>query len=207
MEPLIRDITTGRRGILDGGHTIVQDDVRARLVRRGRLLEYFTIAYNSLEGLIAVVAGLLAGSIALMGFGLDSMIEVTSAFALLWRLRADVDEARRERAEAISLRIVGICFLALAVYVGYDALTSLSSSEAPKQSFPGIILAALSLVIMPLLARTKRKVAMAINSNALRADARQTDLCTYLSAILLNGLLLNAFLGWWWAELTCTSLG
>src|SRR6266487_3371836 len=92
---------------------------RASLIRRGRRLEYFTIAYNSLEGFIAIIAGLMAGSIALVGFGFDSLIEVTSGAALLWRLRADVDEGRRERVEAVTLRIVGICFLALALYVGY----------------------------------------------------------------------------------------
>ena len=173
---------------------------RARLIRRGQLLEYFTIGYNSLEGLIAIAAGLIAGSIALVGFGFDSIIEVTSGAALLWRLHADVDEARRERAEAIALRIVGVCFLALTAYVSYDSIKSLIRREPPEESIPGIILAVASLIIMPLLVRAKRKVARAINSNALAADAKQTELCTYLSAILLGGLLLNLLLGWWWAD-------
>jgi divalent metal cation (Fe/Co/Zn/Cd) transporter len=173
---------------------------RAHLVRRGRWLEYFTIGYNSLEGLIAVVAGLIAGSIALVGFGFDSLIEVTSGTVLLWRLHSDVDEARRERVEAISLRIVGVCFVVLAVYVSYDSVKSLIKREAPEESLVGIVLAAVSLVIMPLLVRAKRKVARAINSAALMADSKQTELCTYLSAILLGGLLLNALLGWWWAD-------
>jgi cation diffusion facilitator family transporter len=173
---------------------------RADLVRRGRWLEYFTIGYNSLEGLIAVGAGLMAGSIALVGFGFDSLIEVTSGTVLLWRLRADVDEARRERVEAISLRIVGVCFVVLAVYVTYDSVKSLIKREAPEESLVGIILAAVSLVVMPLLVRAKRKVARGINSGALMADSKQTELCTYLSAILLGGLLLNALLGWWWAD-------
>ena len=173
---------------------------RASLVRRGRRLEYFTIVYNSLEGLIAAVAGLVAGSIALVGFGFDSLIEVTSGSILLWRLHADVDEERRERVEAISLRIVGVCFVVLAIYVTYDSVKSLIRREAPEESLVGIILAAVSLVIMPLLVRAKRKVARAINSNALMADSKQTELCTYLSAILLGGLLLNALLGWWWAD-------
>jgi divalent metal cation (Fe/Co/Zn/Cd) transporter len=173
---------------------------RAHLVRRGRWLEYFTIGYNSLEGLIAVVAGLIAGSIALVGFGFDSLIEVTSGTVLLWRLHSDVDEARRERVEAISLRIVGVCFVVLAVYVSYDSVKSLIKREAPEESLVGIVLAAVSLVIMPLLVRAKRKVARAINSGALMADSKQTELCTYLSAILLGGLLLNALLGWWWAD-------
>lgn len=173
---------------------------RASLVRRGRFLEYFTIGYNSLEGLIAVVAGLIAGSIALVGFGFDSLIEVTSGVALLWRLHADVDEDRRERVEAISLRIVGVCFVALALYVTTESIESLLRHEAPKESLVGIILAAVSLVVMPLLVKAKRKVARGINSGALMADSKQTELCTYLSAILLAGLLLNALLGWWWAD-------
>ena len=173
---------------------------RTALIRRGRYLEYFTIAYNSLEGLIAVVAGVIAGSIALVGFGFDSLIEVTSGAVLLWRLHADIDEARRERVEAISLRIVGACFVLLAIYVTYDSVKSLVRREAPEESVVGIVLATVSLLIMPLLVRAKRKVARAIKSDALMADSKQTELCTYLSAILLGGLLLNALFGWWWAD-------
>lgn len=173
---------------------------RPALIRKGRKLEYFTIVYNSLEGLIAVTAGLIAGSIALVGFGFDSLIEVTSGAVLLWRLHADVDEARRERVEAISLRIVGACFVLLAIYVSYDSVKSLIRREAPEESVVGIGLAAVSLVVMPLLVRAKRKVARAIKSRALIADSKQTELCTYLSAILLGGLLLNSLLGWWWAD-------
>lgn len=173
---------------------------RAGLVRRGRYLEYFTIAYNSLEGLIAVSAGLIAGSIALVGFGFDSLIEVTSGAILVWRLHADVDEARRERIEAISVRLVGVCFVLLALYVTYDSVKSLITREVPRESIVGIILAAVSVVVMPLLVRAKRKVARGINSGALMADSKQTELCTYLSAILLGGLLLNALVGWWWAD-------
>ena len=173
---------------------------RADLVRRGRWLEYFTIIYNSLEGIIAIGAGVVAGSIALVGFGFDSLIEVTSGAALLWRLHADVDKERRERVEAISLRIVGLCFVVLAIYVGFDSIKSLWKQETPAASLPGIVLAAISLVVMPLLVRAKRKVARGIKSNALMADSKQTELCTYLSAILLGGLLLNALLGWWWAD-------
>lgn len=173
---------------------------RAVLVKRGRWLEYFTIGYNSLEGLIAVGAGLIAGSIALVGFGFDSLIEVTSGSVLLWRLHADLDEDRRERVEAISLKIVGALFVLLALYVTYESLKSLIRREAPEESLVGIVLASVSLVIMPLLVRAKRRVARAINSGALMADSKQTELCTYLSAILLGGLLLNAILGWWWAD-------
>lgn len=173
---------------------------RTTLIKRGRYLEYFTIGYNSIEGLIALGAGVVASSIALVGFGFDSLIEVTSGAVLLWRLYADVDEARRERVEAISLRVVGICFIVLALYVIQDSVWSLLKREAPDESLVGIILAAVSLVVMPLLVRAKRKVARGINSGALMADSKQTELCTYLSAILLGGLLLNAVLGWWWAD-------
>jgi divalent metal cation (Fe/Co/Zn/Cd) transporter len=178
----------------------LQSRNRADLVRRGRYLEYFTIGYNSLEGLIAVAAGLLAGSIALVGFGFDSLIEVTSGAVLLWRLHADLDEERRERVETISLRIVGACFVLLAIYVSFDSVKSLIRREAPQESIVGIVLAAVSLIVMPLLVRAKRRVARGINSAALMADSKQTELCTYLSAILLGGLLLNALLGWWWAD-------
>lgn len=173
---------------------------RSELVKRGRRLEYFTIAYNTLEGVIAVVAGLIAGSIALVGFGFDSLIEVTSAVALVWRLHSDADESRRERVEAITLRIVGACFLLLATYVTYDSIRSLVRREAPDESIPGIVLAVVSLIVMPLLVRAKRRVARRINSVALMADSKQTELCTYLSAILLAGLLLNSLAGWWWAD-------
>jgi len=172
---------------------------RAGLVRRGRLLEYLTVGWNSLEGLIAVGAGLAAGSIALVGFGFDSVIEVTSGLALLWRLHMDAPE-RRERAERTALKLVGWSFMLLGAYVAFDAVMSLVRREPPEASYLGIALAALSLVVMPLLARAKRRVAAGINSWALQADSRQTDICAYLSAILLGGLLLNALLGWWWAD-------
>jgi divalent metal cation (Fe/Co/Zn/Cd) transporter len=173
---------------------------RADIVKRGRKLEYFTIAYNGLEGLIAIVAGLFAGSIALIGFGFDSVIEVTSGGMLLWRLYADVNESLRERAERLSLRIVGFCFFALALYISYDSIALLVRQRAPERSIPGIVLALASLIVMPLLARAKRKVAGDIGSAAMKADARQTEFCTWLSAILLGGLVLNACLGWWWAD-------
>ncbi|MDT8070708.1 MAG: cation transporter [Terriglobia bacterium] len=174
---------------------------QAALVR-GRRLEYLTVGWNSLEAIASIVAGLLAGSIALVGFGLDSVIETSSGAALLWRLsHANERNAdTRERAERVALRIVGASFLALAAYVGYQAAKDLWTREVPEHSIPGIIIAALSLIAMPLLARAKRKVARTLNSNALHADSRQTDLCAYLSAILLGGLLLNFLLGWWWAD-------
>lgn len=178
----------------------IESVTRPALIRKGKQLEYFTIGYNSLEGLIAVTAGVLAGSIALVGFGFDSLIEVSSGVVLLWRLHADVDQQRRERIEAISLKLVGACFVLLAIYVSYDSISSLIRRKAPDQSLVGIVLAAVSLIVMPLLVRAKRRVARAIKSKALIADSKQTELCTYLSAILLGGLLLNALLGWWWAD-------
>ncbi len=169
-------------------------------MQRGRRLEYFTIAWNTLEGLVAIAAGVIAGSVSLVGFGIDSFIEVTSGAALLWRMSADADEHRRERIERITLRIVGACFLALAVYVGYEAASDLLRKRAPEHSLPGIILACVSLVVMPLLSRAKRGVASNLKSAAMRADAKQTQFCTYLSAILLGGLVLNAAFDLWWAD-------
>ena len=169
-------------------------------VRRGLQLSYATLAYNCLEGLIAILAGLAAGSIALVGFGADSLIEVTASLTAIWRLRSDSDTSRRERSERISLSIIGGLFLALAAYVAADAVRSLITREAPDASLVGVVLAAVSLVVMPLLANAKRRVAFAMGSGALAAESRQTMLCTYLSAILLCGLILNAALGWWWAD-------
>ena len=176
------------------------DATREGQVRRGRKLEYFTIVYNSLEGLISIIAGLVAGSVSLVGFGIDSAIEVTSGAALLWRLRHEFNPERRESVERITLKVVGLCFIALAAYILYDSASILVRHEAPERSIPGIALAAVSVVVMPLLARSKRQVAVKIGSAAMQADSRQTDFCTYLSAILLCGLLLNALFKWWWAD-------
>jgi len=173
---------------------------RRAMSERGRRLEYFTIAWNSLEGIVAVAAGAIAGSISLVGFGVDSFIEVVSGAALLWRMSIDAEEKRRERTEQLTLRIVGACFLVLAVYVGYEALSDLIHKKAAEYSLPGIIIACASLVAMPLLSRAKRQVASHLRSAAMKADAKQTQFCTYLSAILLGGLLLNAKFALWWAD-------
>ena len=141
--------------------------------------------------------GLFAGSIALVGFGLDSVIESSSGAILLWRLR---DGERGEQRERIALKLVGGSFLLLAAYVAFDAVKKIITREPPGVSYAGIGIAALSLVVMPILARAKRRVAADLNSRAMQADSRQTDLCAYLSAILLGGLLLNALAGWWWAD-------
>jgi divalent metal cation (Fe/Co/Zn/Cd) transporter len=173
---------------------------REAAAHRGRRLEYFTIAWNSLEGLIGIGAGMIAGSVSLIGFGIDSLIEVTSGATLLWRMSVDADAARRERNERLSLRIVGACFLALALYVAIEAVLDLGRKAAPERSVSGITLAVVSLIVMPVLSRAKKSVGNALSSAAMKADARQTDFCVYLSAILLVGLVLNATLGWWWAD-------
>jgi divalent metal cation (Fe/Co/Zn/Cd) transporter len=173
---------------------------RRAVVLRGQRLEYFTIAWNTLEGLVAVIAGAVAGSISLVGFGLDSFIEVTSGSVLLWRMSVDSDVHLRETNEKRALRFVGACFLLLAAYIAYDSILDLWSKRTPEHSIPGIVLACVSLVAMPLLSRAKRRVGRAMGSAAMHADAKQTEFCTYLSAILLVGLLLNAFLGWWWSD-------
>jgi divalent metal cation (Fe/Co/Zn/Cd) transporter len=173
---------------------------RTALAAQGRRLEYFTIGWNCLEGLAAISAGLIAGSISLVGFGADSFIEVTSGAALLWRMAGDVDPCQRERRERIALRIVGVCFLALAMYVARGALRDLLSHTPSDRSVVGIAVACVSLVVMPVLSRAKRRVGVALGSAAMHADARQTEFCTYLSAILLGGLVLNAVVGLWWAD-------
>lgn len=173
---------------------------RTVIAQRGKRLEYFTIAWNCIEGLVALIAGALAGSISLVGFGIDSFIEVTSGATLLWRMAVDSDEHSRESNERLSLRIVGACFLALSAYIAYESISDLIGRKAPERSIPGIILACVSLVVMPILSRAKKDVGRKLGSAAMNADAKQTDFCVYLSGILLAGLLLNAVSGWWWAD-------
>ena len=179
---------------------VAHDSDRQALVRRGRWLSVSTLAYNSLEGILAIVLGLSAGSVALFGFGIDSAIEVSASLVALWRLGADADASRRATVERISHRLIGCLFVALALYVGYDGTNSLLRHRAPEASGFGIVLAATSLVVMPYLAHEKRVVGAALGSRALVSESEQTSLCMYLSAILLGGLLLNALVGWWWAD-------
>src|SRR5690348_16236307 len=167
------------------------------LARKGRKLAYFTIAWNCLEGLASVVAGAFAGSISLVGFGIDSFIEVASGSAVLWRFSGGAGGAHREKA---TLRFIGICFVALAAYLSYESARALLRGTAPERSIPGVVIACASLVAMPLLSRAKKRVSAQLSSRAMHADAKQTDFCMWLSAILLAGLLLNALLGWWWAD-------
>lgn len=173
---------------------------REREVGRGRRLEYFTIAWNTVEGIVGVIAGMMAGSISLMGFGIDSFIEVLSGSTLLWRMSVDADVQQRRRNEKLALKIVGFCFVGLAVYIAYESGLDLLRHRAPEPSVPGIILACASLLVMPLLARAKHKVGVHLSSAAMHADAQQTEFCAYLSAILLGGLVMSAVFGLWWTD-------
>ena len=173
---------------------------REDYLRQGRRLEYFTVAYNSLEGVCSIVAGLIAGSVSLVGFGMDSIIEVASGAALIWRLQQDFDVRRREQVERTALRIVGLCFIALAAYILYESISTLVRRASPDRSNVGIVVAGASVVVMPLLARAKRRVALQLGSHAMQADSKQADFCGLLSAILLCGLLTNALFGWWWMD-------
>ena len=161
-----------------------------------------TIGWNSLEAVIAMVGGILAGSIALIGFGLDSMVEVASAVVIVWRLtRISTDRDGQERAERRAVRLIALSFYGIAVYVTVDAAsTLLGLRDEPQRSPLGLAITALSLVVMPTLAWAKRRVAARLGSVALRADAAQTQLCTYLSAVVLLGLAANALLNWWWMD-------
>ena len=176
---------------------ILAGTARSEQLRLGRWLEYFTLSWNLAEASVAVGAGLFAGSVALIGFGFDSLIESLSGTILLWRLQAIEGGEKRER---LAQRMVGVSFFLLALYVAFEAGKSLLHRDEPEASIVGIVLSVGSLIVMPLLARAKRRVAASLNSDALAADSRQTDICAYLSAILLGGLLLNALFGWWWAD-------
>jgi divalent metal cation (Fe/Co/Zn/Cd) transporter len=173
---------------------------RSAVVARGRRLEYLTIAWNGFEAAVALIAGLVAGSVALVGFGMDSVIESGSAGILLWRLRSDGDAAQRERSEQMARRLVGACFLMLAGYVAVESVHALWTRERAARSVAGILIAVAAIIVMPLLARAKRRVAVELGSRAMHSDSRQADFCAYLSAILLAGLLLNTLFGWWWAD-------
>ncbi len=168
--------------------------LRVRAIR----LEYFTVGWNVIEAAVALVAGYLARSIALQGFGLDSIIESASGLMLLWRFQQT--KLEQERAESRAVRVVGLTFLALAAYVGYEGVTDLWFRRAPIFSLPGLLLACASLAVMPVLGLSKRRLARKLGSRALAADGLETLLCAYLSATLLIGLILNGWLGWWWAD-------
>lgn len=169
---------------------------RARLGRRAQVLAGASVTYNAAEAVIAVTAGLAAGSAALVGFGLDSVIEVSSGLVILWQFRHRLPESREQAA----VRLIAVSFFALAAYVAVDSVLALATDESPDPSPVGIALAVTSLAVMPFLSFAQRRTGRALHSNAVIADSAQTLLCTYLSAVLLVGLVLNATLGWAWAD-------
>jgi len=177
------------------------DGPRGKRLRRGYRLEIFSISWNVLETVVGMAAGLAAGSVALVGFALDSVVEGLSASFLLWRLRSEATGSRTaEEAERRAIRLVSLAFFALAAYIGIRAVYDLATGARPEESLVGIILAIVSLIVMPVLAWRKRHLARELHSRALEADSKQTTLCTYLSAFLLVGLAANSLFGWWWAD-------
>ncbi|HXZ86691.1 MAG TPA: cation transporter [Myxococcota bacterium] len=176
---------------------------RPALLERALLLEYATVGWNVLEGLVGIGAALAAGSIALLGFGVDSFVETASGAVLVWRLRAERglhDDVALERLDQRAHRLVGWSLLLLAGYIGLDAALALWRREAPQPSWVGIALTSVSLVAMAWLARAKRSTAVALGSRALAADSFQTSACFWLSIVTLSGVGLNALFGWWWAD-------
>ncbi|HEY8715148.1 MAG TPA: cation transporter [Candidatus Acidoferrum sp.] len=168
--------------------------------RKGKKLEYFTIAWNALEAGLAIYAGITARSVSMVGFGADSFIEVISGGAVLWRMSITHEDPRRQRRERIALRIVSVCLLALAGYIALESTLDLVHKQKPETSKLGIVLASASIVVMPLLSKYKKKVGENLRSPAMSADARQTQFSLYMSIIVLAGLVANAVLGWWWAD-------
>lgn len=175
---------------------VADPEERRRLGRRAQLLAATSVAYNAVEAVIAVLAGLAAGSVALIGFGLDSVVEVSSGLTILWQFRHRLPETRERQA----LRMLAVSFFALAAYVGFESARALLTGSDPDSSPVGIGLAIASLIIMPIISLAQRRTGRALGSNAVLADGTQTLLCTYLSAVLLVGLVLNATLGWGWAD-------
>jgi divalent metal cation (Fe/Co/Zn/Cd) transporter len=169
------------------------------LIRRVRWFVAATITYNVIEAVVAITAGTMASSTALIGFGLDSVIEVSSAAAVAWQFSAR-EHAVREAREKITLRIIAVSFFTLAAYVTFDAVRALTGAGEAEESIPGIVLAVLSLAIMPFLSAAQRRAGRELGSASAVADSKQTLLCTYLSAVLLVGLVVNATLGWAWAD-------
>lgn len=169
---------------------------RAVLGRRAQLLAGASVVYNLIEAVVAIAAGAIASSVALVGFGLDSLVEMGSGLVILWQFRAALPESRERQA----LRLIAISFFALAGYVGFESVRGLVSGEGADHSTTGIVVAGVSLVIMPLLSWAQRRTGRELGSGSVVADSTQTLLCTYLSAVVLVGLLANSLLGWWWAD-------
>ncbi len=176
---------------------------RRGLLRRALRLEYLTVGWNVVEGLVAVTAGIAAGSVALLGFGIDSFVESASGSVMIWRLHAErraEDEERVEQVEQRARRLVAASLVLLAVYIGWDSVTSLAAGERPEPSPVGIALGLASIAVMRWLARAKRAVGVALGSRAMAADAFQTDACFWLSVFLIIGIGANALVGAWWAD-------
>ncbi|MEX0990070.1 MAG: cation transporter [Actinomycetota bacterium] len=175
---------------------MISAEAQTVLRRRGLRLEYLTVAWNVIEAVVAIGAGLAAGSIALVAFGLDSLIEVFAASVVIWEFKGDPSEER----ERLALRLIAVSFFVLAAYVSVEAIRDLTASSEPDSSLVGIVLSIVSLVVMPVLVLAKRRTGKQLGSATLMADATETLLCSYLSAILLGGLLLNSVVSWWWAD-------
>lgn len=176
---------------------------RAPLLKRALALEYLTVAWNVIEAVVAIGAGLAANSVALVGFGIDSVVESISGGVLIWRLNAEeggMDAEAIERLDRRAHKLVAGSLFALAAYVGVDAIRALWIRDMPEASSVGIALTALSMAVMAWLARAKRRAAAALRSRALEADSFQTSACWWLSVCALSGIALNAALGWWWAD-------
>ena len=179
---------------------LTEPTTREQAVTRQKWLTAATIGWNGAEGVIAIAAGLAAGSVSLIGFGLDSGIEVSAALILAWRLAQERRTGCKQEADQLAQRLIAVSFAALALYVGVESVRDLVLADRPQGSLVGIVLAALSLATMPLLARAKRRLAPLIGSRAVEAEANQTFLCALMSGALLVGLSANAALGWWWAD-------
>jgi len=184
------------------GKADLKKDETARLYKQGLFLEYFTVAYNLAEAGLSIFFGRIVGSIALIGFGLDSIVESLSGFVLIWRLRmhGKVSEEMEERVEKKAMKFVAATFFILGAYVGYHSIRKLVTGEAAEPSLPGILIALASIVIMPILTAQKLRVGRAIGSEALVADAKETLACAFLSVALLLGLGCNYFFGFWQAD-------
>ncbi len=173
--------------------------MRDGLVRRGIALEIFTLSWMTVEASVTVAAGVAAGSVALMTFGIDSVIEFVAAFVVLQTFRA-VQTGRTNRTEQRALRVIGVTFFLLAAYIGVDAAYTLIAVSKPDSSLPGIAVSAAALAVMPLVSLLKRRIGTRLGSHMLLADAAESLFCAFLSATVLVGLLLNAIFGWWWAD-------
>ena len=187
-----------RYNAIRGALLALQEDEVARLRRQGFRLEYASMAWMTVEAAVAIVSGIIASSIALIGFGLDSVIEFFAAAVVVWQLRGTVSEERETRA----LRLIGGTFFALAAYLTVESIVDLVNQNRPEQSTAGIAVTAAALVVMPLLALAKRRTGQLLGNRTLIADAAESAFCAFTSGAALIGIGLNAWLGWWWADPT-----